>query len=133
MEKVSSFEQIVYLVAVTWFGQALGPALGTMVLIVLGWLGGVIIGLFRIEDSDRIGTLGFIVVTFIGTLGTAGTAATFLATTTAKIGVGMSPADLLFFVALAIPMIGKDWLALYRWGLARVRRLILGSGGPSRE
>jgi hypothetical protein len=124
MERIPGPETLAVAVATLVFGQALGPAVGTLVLIVFGWFGGVIVGVLRMDAEPGAHawarTLGFVVVSFIVTVGTAGSAATWLA---ARAGGG-SPSDWLFFVAVVIPAVGMDWLLIGKWVASRIGRAI---------
>jgi len=124
MERIPGPETLAVAVATMVFGQALGPAVGTLVLITFGWFGGVIIGVLRMdsEPGERAWarTLGFVIVSFVVTVGTAGSAATWIAAHTS----GSAPSDWLFFVAVVIPAVGTDWLKIGKWVASRIGRAI---------
>lgn len=123
MEKLPTLETMMAIVATLLFGHTLGPVVSTLALIVFGWFGGMLIGLLRLQTSDntpeknRVKTLWFVIVSFIVTIGTAGTAATWLSAHTAG-----APADWLFIVAVVVPAIGTDWVRIGKWFASLVGR-----------
>lgn len=122
MEKIPSLETLIAIAATVVFGQKLGPLISTFALITFGWFGGMLIGLLRMRSDDdgmgvRVRALWFVAVSFVVTVGSASTAATWLAAHN-----GGSPADWLFFVALGIPAIGMDWIRIAKWFFALVGR-----------
>jgi hypothetical protein len=123
VEKIPSLETLIAVAATVAFGQKLGPLVSTFALIVFGWFGGMLVGLLRLQtDSEdgvrtRVRTLWFVAVSFVVTVGSASTAATWLAAHN-----GGSPADWLFFVALGIPAVGMDWIRIGKWFAALVGR-----------
>lgn len=118
MGKTPSFDELVGLLATMWFGQMLGPALGTLFLICFGWLAGAIVGVIRMESGSRFSTLQFLVVSFVITVGAAGTLAGMI--TTHWQGAGPA-SQWLFLVAVMIPAVGTSWIGIFKWaaGLAR--------------
>lgn len=122
MEKIPSLETLIAVAATVLFGHKLGPLVSTFALITFGWFGGMLVGLLRLQANPeggglRVRTLWFVVVSFVVTVGSASTAATWLAAHN-----GGNPADWLFFVALGIPAIGMDWLGIGKWFMALVGR-----------
>lgn len=122
MEKIPSLETLIAVAATVVVGEKLGPLVSTFALITFGWFGGMLIGLLRMRSDTegtgvRVRTLWFVAVSFVVTVGSASTAATWLAAHN-----GGSPADWLFFVALGIPAIGMDWLRIGKWFMALVGR-----------
>jgi hypothetical protein len=122
VEKIPSLETLIGVAATVMFGQQLGPLVSTFALIVFGWFGGMLVGLLRLQADPegggvRVRALWFVVVSFVVTVGSASTAATWLAAHN-----GGNPADWLFFVALGIPAIGLDWLRIGQWFAALIGR-----------
>lgn len=124
MGRVPSIEDILVGLAVWLTGAVVGPQLGAMLLIMFGWFGGVLIGVWRIryeaeDEHRRIKTAWFVLVSFIVTVGGAGVAANTLAP-----HLKSQPFELLFFVALAIPAIGPSWLRIGRWAATILKRVV---------
>ncbi len=119
MERIPSIDTIVIGVAVWAVGGALGPALGTIMLIVFGWFWGMLVGVWLMradEPHRRVKTAWFVAVSFGVTVGGAGIVANWLAPY-----LRTQPFELLFFVAVGIPAVGMKWvdLAKWAWGLRR--------------
>lgn len=89
-------------------GPALAPIVGAYTLILFGWFGGVLIGLYRRKPSSRMSTAAFAAVTFIVTMGSTVSAAELVASNIP--GFTASSKTLLFAVAVAIPAIGDNWV-----------------------
>lgn len=124
MNRVPSIEQIAIAAAVWATGSVVGPALGTLVVMLLGWAFGVLVGVWRIrfEPDDcrrRVKTLGFVIVSFGVTIGTSALAANALSST-----LGRDPAEILWLVAFAIPAIGPTWISIGAWMMSLLRRTI---------
>lgn len=124
MEKIPNLETFIAVVATVVFGQQMGPLISTFALIVFGWFGGMLVGLLRLQSDPegggvRVRALWFVMVSFVVTVGSASTAATWLAAHN-----GGNPTDWLFFVALGIPAIGMDWIRVGQWSAALVKRRI---------
>ncbi len=99
-------------------GPALAPLLGAYSLIVAGWFGGVLIGIYRRPPGKRIGVLGFVLVSLIVTLGATVSAADVLAAYMPLV----EAKTLLFPIAVAIPAIGHSWVNIAHWCAGLVRR-----------
>jgi hypothetical protein len=103
-------------IAGAFIGPQLAPYIGAYSVIVLAWIGGVIIGLYRRDPTSRMSAAGFVTVTFVVTLCLTATAATILSR--------HLPADsttLLAPVAIMIPAIGDSWIDIVKWGVNRLR------------
>lgn len=94
-------------------GPTLAPILGAYSLILFGWFAGVLIGVYRREPSSRMGTVVFIVVMFVLTMGSTVTAAEMIVAHTPYYA-GTATA-LLFPLAVLIPAVGDDWLVIIKW------------------
>ena len=109
-------------VAVALAGAVLGPAMAGIVgaygVILLGWLGGALVGLWRRDPSDRLGVVRFLVITLILTLGATVPASQWLDSQFDWAESG----SLLFPVAFLIPAIGTDWVRVGRWALNWIGR-----------
>lgn len=127
MDKIPTLDAAALAVFAWAFGAYLGPILGTLFLITFGWFLGVIVGLWRLPDGTRIRPLWFVVVTFGATVGSASVAATWIAQR-----FHTSPMEWLFFVAIAIPAIGEDWVRVARWAWGLLQRAVESRlhGGP---
>ena len=109
----------VLLLTVFGVGPEVAEALGAYGWIVVAWFAGAMLGLWRRPPALKIGVGGFVIVTFIVTLGFTVPASTELARY-----IGFVQAKSLFiFVAFAIPAVGHQWLDLaeWLWGLLRRR------------
>lgn len=91
--------------AVLIVGPTLAPYLAAYSLILIGWFGGMLIGVYRRPPASRANTAGFVVVTFIITLLTTVPIAQGLAP---YLG-GMASTSLLSGVAIIMPAIGHNW------------------------
>lgn len=120
MEKIPSFDSMVLSVAIWAFGTVLGPSLGVMMLIFFGWFVGVVIGVWRMEEPvTRVNTVWFVLLSFIVTVGGAGTLANKVAP-----HMHSTPFELLFFVAILLPGIGMSWVDIAKWFVVKYRRLL---------
>ena len=97
-------------IAALLVGPKLAPILGGYTLIMFGWFAGVLIGVYRRDAGSRMGTIVFVLLFFLVTMGTAATAAELLAPY-----IGGKTNALLFPVAVLIPAIGDDWIAVAKW------------------
>ena len=93
------------------FGPQLAHVIGAYALIVLAWLGGALIGLWRRDPSDRLGVARFVIVSLVLTLGATVPVARWI---DGQFN-GVDAANLLFPVAFLIPAIGTDWVRIGRW------------------
>jgi hypothetical protein len=99
-------------------GPVLAPLLGAYSLIVVGWFGGVLIGIYRQPPGSRIGILGFLLVSLIVTLGATVSAADVLSAYMPLI----EAKALLFPIAVMIPAIGHSWVNIAQWCAGALRR-----------
>jgi hypothetical protein len=106
-------------VAVLIVGPIFAPYLAAYTLIMFGWFGGVMVGVWRRPSSSLLGTLAFVIVTFVLTMGLTVWAAELMAPY-----VGQASRLLLIPVAVLIPAIGDDWISIGRWALGVLGRRI---------
>jgi len=97
-------------------GPQLAPYIGAYSVVLLAWVGGVIVGLYRRDPTSRMSAAGFIAVTFVMTLGLTAFIASVLAAR-----ISAESTTLLFPVAFAIPAVGDSWIDIARWVAQRVR------------
>lgn len=111
-------------VAVAIAGALLGPKLAPYVgaygLILFGWLGGVLVGLYRKEPGTRVHVAAFLAVSFVLTVGATVPLAEMASDYVPKATV----ATLLFPVAFLIPAVGLDWLKVGRWVAERIAAFV---------
>jgi hypothetical protein len=91
-------------------GEKLAPLAGAYAVIVLAWLGGVIVGLYRREKTARMSTANFVAVTLILTLGL-----TSFVSAQMSVHFNIEITTLLFPVAFLIPAVGDSWIDIGRW------------------
>lgn len=108
---------VVVAVLALFIGPQVAPVLGAYAVIVIGWFAGTLIGLFRREPGSRVGTLLFVVVSLIITLGVTVPAASFVASYLGSVEFK----SLLFPIAVAIPAIGEDWGTFFVWAWGKVK------------
>lgn len=122
-------------VAVMAMSAVLGPQLAVAFaaysIILLGWLGGVMVGVYRMPPTSRVRTrvAGFVAVTLVATLGVTVPLAGALAGglhVVAPWANGTEAKGLLFPVAFAVSAIGHSWLEIGRWVWGVVQRRIGG-------
>jgi hypothetical protein len=97
-------------------GPQLAPYIGAYSVILLAWVGGVIVGLYRRDPTSRMSAAGFIAVTFVMTLGLTAVIASTLAAR-----ISAESTTLLFPVAFMIPAVGDSWADIVRWVAGRLR------------
>lgn len=101
-------------------GPQLAPALGAYGLILVGWFGGVLIGVYRRPPDFRVNVAVFMAVSLIVTLGVTVPAADALA----RYMPVFEAKGLIFPIAVAIPAVGHNWMdiAAWLWSLRRMAR-----------
>lgn len=116
-------------VAVAALGVLLGPewahAAGAYSVIVLGWIGGVMVGVYRMPPAPRVHVASFALISLVAVLGVTVPLSEWLAGALPKLlpWGGLSDSKgLLFPVAFALPAIGHSWLGVWRWTWDLVRR-----------
>jgi hypothetical protein len=111
-------------VAVAIAGALLGPRwapyVGAYGLILFGWLGGVLVGLYRKDAGTRVHVAAFLAVSLVVTIG----ATVPLAEIASDYVPKATLQTLLFPVAFLIPAIGMDWLRIGRWVVAKLGDVI---------
>lgn len=112
---------LVVAIAGSLLGPVLAPYVGAYTVILFGWAGGLLIGLYRRDPASRLSTARFTAVTLILTIGATTVAADFLSS---KVSVGASL--LLFPIAFLIPAIGHSWLDIGAWAVRRVATMLGG-------
>lgn len=116
-------------VAVAALGVLLGPewahAAGAYSVIVLGWIGGVMVGVYRMPPAPRVHIAAFTLVSFVAVIGVTVPLARWLAGALPNLlpwGGLSDPYGLLFPLAFALPAIGHSWLSVGRWAWGLIRR-----------
>lgn len=97
-------------------GPQLAPYIGAYSVVLLAWVGGVIVGLYRRDPASRMSAAAFIAVTFVMTLGLT----TFIASLLAS-KLSAESTTFLFPVAFMIPAVGDSWADIVRWAASRIR------------
>lgn len=123
-------------VAVAALGVLLGPewahAAGAYSVIVLGWILGVLVGVYRMPRVPVLTRLAFVAGSFVAVLGLTVPLAQWLsgALPTLLPWGGLSdPLGLLFPVAFALPAVGHSWPQFGRWALSLLRRRVEPNNG----
>jgi len=105
-------------VAVTVAGGLVGPQLAAYVgaysIILIGWFGGVLYGLYRRSTDARMPVWAYVLATFIGSLMLTVPASEVLAKY-----VPFASTALLFPVAAALPAFPDKWADFGAWLLAK--------------
>lgn len=118
-----------FAVAVAVAGALLGPKLaqyvGAYSVILLGWFGGLLYGLYRRSADAKMPVVAYVVCTFILSLGVTVTAAEVIAQYTP-----LSVTALLFPVAALIPALPDKWGAFGTWLMQRWELLRSGGAKP---
>jgi hypothetical protein len=116
-------------VAVAALGVLLGPewahAAGAYSVITLGWIGGVMVGVYRMPPARRAHIAAFTLVSFVAVIGVTVPLARWLAGALPNLlpwGGLSDPYGLLFPLAFALPAIGHSWLSVGRWAWGLIRR-----------
>jgi len=103
-------------IAGSFIGPQLAPYIGAYSVILVAWIGGVIIGLYRRDPASRMSAAAFIAVTFVMTIGLTAFIASSLATK-----FSAESTTFLFPVALIIPAVGDSWIGVAQWVWGRFR------------
>lgn len=116
-------------------GPQLAMAFAAYSIIMLGWLGGVMVGVYRMPPTSRVRSqvAGFVAVTLVATLGVTVPLAGALADglhAVAPWAYSTQANGLLFPVAFAVPAIGHTWLDVAKWAWGFFQRRI---GGIQRD
>ncbi len=97
-------------------GPQLAPYIGAYSVILLAWVGGVIVGLYRRDQDSRMGAAAFITVTFVMTIGLTAFIASVLAQR-----ISAESTTLLFPIGFLIPAVGDSWIEIGKWVATRIR------------
>lgn len=117
-------------VAVALLTVALGPEFAAIVgaysVILIGWVGGVMVGVWRMPPAPRPHLAAFVLVSLVASLGVTVPLAELLADFMRAAAPWASRAEakgLLLPLAFAIPAIGHSWadVAAWAWGVLRRR------------
>lgn len=103
-------------IAGSFLGPQLAPYIGAYSVVLLAWVGGVIVGLYRRDPASRMNAAAFIAVTFVMTVGLTSFIASLLASK-----ISAESTTFLFPVAFMIPAVGDSWAHVVRWAVDRVR------------
>ena len=107
-----------FAVAVAVAGALLGPKfayyIGAYGLILTGWFGGLLYGLYRRTAEAKMPIWAYAMCTLIGSLGATVPAAEF-----ASQYIPIPLTTLLFPVAFTIPAVPDKWSAVALWALER--------------
>lgn len=132
-------------VAVAALSVALGPhmalAVGAYSIILMGWLLGVMVGVYRLPPCTRPQLAAFVVGSLVAVLGVTVPLTEIVANglRVAAPWIGASDAKaLLFPVAVLLPAVGHSWLDVSRWAWGVLQRRLAGApetpsprdGGP---
>ena len=126
-EQLPGIVSVAVLVATAVLGPEFALAVGAYGVILLGWFGGVMWGIWRMPPVPRPQLVAFVVVSLVATLGVT-VSATQLLTNLLRATVpwagGVEPAGLLFPVAFLLPAIGHGWVDVARWVWSLRRRAV---------
>lgn len=118
-----------------FLGPQMAAVVGAYVVILFGWAGGVMVGLYRIPADPPVTLLhraAFMAITLIAVLGVTVPAAEISAQAIRTMLPWLSATEakgLFLPVAALIPAVGHDWLKVGAWAWGLVRRRI----GPKEE
>ena len=124
-------------VAVAALSVALGPhmalAVGAYSIILMGWLLGVMIGVYRLPPCTRPQLAAFVLGSLVAVLGVTvpltEIAAHGLSLAAPWMGGSTDAKTLLFPAAVLVPAVGHSWLDVSRWAWGVLQRRL--AGGPS--
>ncbi len=126
-EQVPSIVSVAVLLTTAARGADFAVAVGAYGVILLGWFGGVMVGVWRMPPVPRAQLITFVLVSLVATLGVT-VSATELLTHLLRASVpwagGVRPAGLLFPVAFLLPAIGHNWVDVARWLWSLRRRAV---------
>jgi len=120
--------------AAAMLGGQFAQAIGAYSVILLGWLGGAMVGVWRMPTLPRLTLAAYIVASLVVTLGVTVPLSAVLADALRSASPdlrSLDAKDLLFVVALAIPAIGHSWGDVLARAWRLVARLRLASGKES--
>jgi peptidoglycan/LPS O-acetylase OafA/YrhL len=109
-------------VAAVLIGPQLAEAVGTYAVIGFAWIGGAMVGCYRMEPGPRRRLLFFLASSFVVTIGMTVTLAHAVVALVPSWAQSPEGAKALFFpVAVLIPMFWEDWP---KWGKVIITALI---------
>lgn len=124
-EQVPSIVSVAVLLTTAALGPDFAVAVGAYGVILLGWFGGVMVGVWRMPPVPRAQLVAFVLVSLVATLGVT-VSATELLTHLLRASVpwagSVESAGLLFPVAFLLPAIGHSWADVARWVWSLRRR-----------
>jgi hypothetical protein len=117
-EQVPGIVSVAVLLVTAMLGPEFALAVGAYGVIMLGWFGGVLIGLWRMPPASRAHMAIFVAVSLVATLGVTVSATELLAGAMRAALPWASAVEahgLLFPVAFVLPAIGHNWIDVGRW------------------
>lgn len=124
-EQVPSIVSVAVLLTTAALGPDFAVAVGAYGVILLGWFGGVMVGVWRMPPVPRAQLVAFVLVSLVATLGVTVSTSEVLAhvlRNTAPWAGNFQPVNLLFLVAFLLPAIGHSWIDVARWVWSLRRR-----------
>lgn len=115
-------------IATAIVGPKLAPYVGAYTLIFFGWFGGVLVGVYRRDTGSRMGTMIFVLVSFVLTVGITVPAAQWLSPM-----AGAASNALLFPVSFLIPAVGDTWTKIAAWGWNQLTQRLARFWGTTNE
>jgi hypothetical protein len=117
-EQVPGIVSVAVLLVTAMLGPEFALAVGAYGVIMLGWFGGVLIGLWRMPPAPRGHMASFVAVSLVATLGVTVSATELLAGAVRATFPWASTVEahgMLFPVAFILPAIGHNWIDVARW------------------
>lgn len=133
-EQVPGLVSVAVLVTTALLGPEFAVAVGAYGAIVLGWFGGMLVGLWRMPPVPRLQLAGFVVVSLVLTLGVTVSVAELLTQAmraTVPWAGGVKITDALMPVAFLLPAIGHNWVNVARWVWSLRPRALQNKGDES--
>lgn len=115
-------------IAAALVGPKLAPYVGAYTLILFGWFGGVLVGVYRRDSASRMGTAIFVTVSFVLTVGVTVPAAQWLSPM-----AGAASTALLFPVSFLIPAVGDTWNKIAAWAWNQLTQRLSRLWGTTNE
>lgn len=112
-------------VLTVFMGPELAAVFAAYAIILLGWLGGVMVGVYRMPPGSRLRLVAFVLVSLVAVLGMTVPLAQAAATALVQFAPWLTVTEakgLLFPVAFALPAIGHNWFDIAGWAVGLVRR-----------
>jgi hypothetical protein len=105
-------------------GPQLAAVIGAYAVILLGWLGGVMVGVYRMPPAGRGQLFAFVVVSLVAVIGVTVPLAEAGAQALRAMVPWMSATEakgLLFPVAFLLPAVGHSWADVGGWAWDAIR------------